>query len=58
MRGFLDYLHFGGLVIGIALTVDALANLDTIGHNVIGELLVSVGLLVVSFTAYTLKNRF
>jgi len=57
MRGFLDYVHFGGLIIGITLTADALANLGTIGHNVIGELLISLGCLVLSFTAYTLKTR-
>lgn len=58
MRGFLDYVHFCGLIIGGVLALDAVANLDTIGHNVIGELLTALGSLVLSFTAYTVKNRF
>jgi hypothetical protein len=57
MRGFLDYVHFIGLVGGIFLTIDAVANIQTIGHNVIGELLFALGFLVVSFIAYTFKNR-
>jgi hypothetical protein len=57
MRGFLDYVHFIGLVGGIFLTIDAVANLATIGHNVIGELLLALGLLVISLIAYTFKNR-
>lgn len=57
MRGFLDYVHFGGLIIGLVLTADALGNLQTAGHNVIGELLTALIALALSFTAYTLKHR-
>lgn len=58
MRGFLNGVHFVGLFVGGLLTADALGNLQTAGHNVIAELSVALVALVLSFTAYTVKNRF
>lgn len=58
MREFLDGVHFVGLPLGVLLTADALGNLQTAGHNVIAELSFALVALVLSFTAYTVKNRF
>jgi len=57
MREYLDYIHFFGIVGGIFLAGDAIGNLGTIGHNVIGELITALIFLAFSFTAYTIKNR-
>jgi len=58
MKGLLDYIHFIGLASGVVLACDAIGNLQTIGHNVVGELLTSLALMVASFIAFTIKKRF
>lgn len=57
MKSLLGNAHVMGLVIGVFLTIDALANLQTDGHRVVLELGIALVAMVVSFTAYTIKHR-